>query len=116
MSANTSPPIISRTVTLRYFVPEDAPKVFAMSQESGMRTWLPDQVYESKARALEVLRYLIEKCRDPGTPSVAPYVLGACLNGSRELIGHVGLSSLDGQIEVGYAVEDKHQEHGLKTC
>jgi hypothetical protein len=76
MIENTSPPILSRSVALRCFVPEDAPKVFAMSQESGMRTWLPDQVYETEARALEVLRYVTNTCRDPGTPALAPYVLG----------------------------------------
>jgi len=115
MNASDSPPIIARTVTLRYFVPEDAPKVFVMSQESGLRTWLPDQVYESEAGALEVLLYLIEKYRDPGAPSLAPYVLGVCLNSSSELIGHVGLSPFHGQVEAGYAIEDKHQGKGLAS-
>ena len=115
MNAKDSVPIMSRTVTLRYFAPEDAPKVFVMSQELGMRTWLPDQVYESEVRAVEVLRYLIEKCRDPGTPSLAPYVLGVCLNNSGELIGHVGLSPLNGQTEVGYAIEAKHQGKGFAS-
>ena len=109
------PPILSRTVALRCFVPEDAPKAFAMSQESGVRTWLPDQVYESEARALEVLRHLMEKCRDPGTPSLAPYVLGVCIHGSRELIGHVGLSPLDGQVEIGYAIEEGRQRKGFAS-
>jgi hypothetical protein len=31
-----------------------------------MRTWLPDQVYESEVRAVEVLRYLIEEIPRPG--------------------------------------------------
>jgi ribosomal-protein-alanine N-acetyltransferase len=115
MNAKDSVPIRSRTVTLRYFVPEDALKVFVMSQEPGMRTWLPDQVYESEVRALEVLRYLIEKYRDPGTPSLAPYVLGVCLSDSGELIGHVGLSPLNGQTEVGYAIEDRHQGKGFAS-
>lgn len=110
-----SPLIIAQTVALRHFVPEDAHKVFVMSQESGLRTWLPDQVYESEAGALEVLRYLIEKYRDPGTPSLAPYVLGVCFNGARELIGHVGLSPLNGQIEVGYAIENTHQDKGFAS-
>jgi ribosomal-protein-alanine N-acetyltransferase len=115
MNARDSLPIMSRTVALRYFVPEDAPKVFVMSQEPGMRTWLPDQVYKSELRALEVLRYLIEKYRDPGTPSLAPYVLGVCLNDSGELIGHVGVSPLNGQIEIGYAIEDRHQGKGCAS-
>ena len=115
MNAEDSVPIMSRTVTLRYFVPEDAPKVFVMSQESGMRTWLPDQVYESEARAVEVLRDLIERYRDPGTPSLAPYVLGVCRSDSGELIGHVGLSPLNGRTEVGYAIEQRSQGNRLAS-
>ena len=115
MNAKDSIPIISQTVALRYFVPEDAPKVFVMSQEPGIRTWLPDQVYESEVRALAVLRYLIEKYRDPGTPSLAPYVLGVCLNDSGELIGHVGISPLNGQTEVGYAIAGRHQGRGFAS-
>ena len=115
MKTNSSPPVTSRSVTLRCFVDEDAPKVFAMSQQAGLRAWLPDQVYDSEAGAREVLRYLIEKYRDPATPSLAPYVLGVCLNGSQELIGHAGLSPLGGQVEVGYAIEQKHQGRGFAS-
>jgi len=109
----SSPPIASVSVTLRCFTEDDAPKVFAMSQEAGVRAWLPDQVYENEARALEVLRHLIVKYHDPGTPFLAPYVLGVSLNDSRELIGHVGLSPLRGQVEIGFAIETNHQGRGL---
>jgi ribosomal-protein-alanine N-acetyltransferase len=102
-------------VTLRHLVPEDAPKLYAMSLESGLRTWLPDQVYTSELNALEVTHFLIEKCRDPGVPSIAPYVLGVCLKDTSELIGHVGLSPFDGQVEIGYAIEDKHQGKGFAS-
>jgi ribosomal-protein-alanine N-acetyltransferase len=115
MIGNASPPIMSKSVVLRCFVLEDAPKIFAMSQEPGMRTWIPDQVYDSEAHALEVLRYLMETCRDPGVPSLAPYVLGVCIRGTGELIGHVGLSPLDGQIEIGYAIEQGRQGRGFAS-
>jgi RimJ/RimL family protein N-acetyltransferase len=84
-----------------------------MSQEAGMRAWLPDQVYESEARALEVLRYLIAGYDDPGAPALAPYVLGVELNETRDLIGHVGLSPLRGKVEIGYAIEARHQGRGF---
>lgn len=99
----------------RTFVPEDAPKVFAMSQEIGIRTWLPDQVYDDAQSALEVLRYLIAQCDEPGTPTLGPYVLGICLSRSSELIGHVGLSPLSGQVEVGCAIEHRFQGRGFAT-
>jgi len=107
--------LVSRSLALRCFVPEDASKLFAMSQQSGIRTWLPDQVYESEAHALEVLRYLVGKCRDPGMPSLGPYVLGVCLRDSEELIGHVGLSPLGGDVEIGYAIEEERQGRGLAS-
>ena len=109
----TGPPITTSSLTLRIFVPEDTPKVFVMSQESGIRTWLSDQVYEDAQSALEVLRYLITKCRDPGTPALGPYVLGVCLTRSSELIGHVGLSPLGDQVEVGCAIEHRFQGRGF---
>ncbi|MBI2751982.1 MAG: GNAT family N-acetyltransferase [Betaproteobacteria bacterium] len=109
------PPIATTSLTLRTFVPEDAAKVFAMSQEIGIRTWLSDQVYEDAETALEVLQYLIAQCRDPGTPALGPYVLGICLTRSLELIGHVGLSPLNDQVEVGCAIEHRFQGRGFAT-
>jgi len=113
LTPRSSPPITAGSVTLRCFTAEDAPKVFAMSQEAGVRIWLPDQVYENEARALEVVRCLIAKYHDPGTPCLAPYVLGVDLNDSQELIGHVGLSPLRGTVEIGFAIEARHQGRGL---
>jgi len=115
MNTNTPPSASSQSVVFRHFVPEDAPKVHAMSRELSLRTWLPDQVYESETGALEVLRYLIDKCRDPGSPVCAPYVLAVCLRSSLELIGHVGLSPLEGEVEVGYAIEEKQQGRGFAS-
>jgi len=109
MNAHAPPLVASPSLVLRHFVPEDAPKVYAMSRETSLRTWLPDQVYDSEAGALEVLRFLIGKYRDPGTPVRAPYVLAVCLAVSSDLIGHVGLSPIEGHVEVGYAIEEKHQ-------
>ena len=109
------PPIFAPNVTLRFFVPEDAPKIFAMSQERGLREWLPDQVYDSEDAALDVLRYLIEAYATPGTPTLAPYVLGVCLAGSSQAIGHVGLSPLHGDVEIGYAIENRCQGQGLAS-
>lgn len=107
--------IQTSSLILRHFVFEDAAKVFIMSTESGMRTWIPDQVYKDEQTALEVLRYLIAQYRDAGTPRHAPCVLGICLKNTLELIGHIGLSPMDNQVEVGYAIEDKHQGRGYAS-
>jgi RimJ/RimL family protein N-acetyltransferase len=102
-------------LTLRHFVPGDAPKAFAMSREADSRAWLPDQVYESESSALEVLRRLIEQGNAPGTPSLGPYVLGVCSRDRGVLIGHVGLSPLGENVEIGYAIETARQGHGFAT-
>jgi RimJ/RimL family protein N-acetyltransferase len=42
-------------------------------------------------------------------------VLGVCRGGGTELIGHVGLSPQREGVEIGYAIEAKHQGEGLAT-
>lgn len=93
-------------LTLRPFVPEDAPAVLALSQEPGMRRWVPDEVYADLAEARDALDFLI--ARYPGRE--LPYVLAVCL-GDR-LIGHVGLSALLDGVEIGYAIGQADQGRG----
>ncbi len=80
-----------------------------------MRRWIPDQVYEDERNATEVLQYLTAQYGEREAPAQAPYVLGICLKRSSELIGHVGLSPLDNQVEIGYAVEVKYQNRGYAS-
>lgn len=101
-------------VALRPFTPEDARVLLALSHEQGLRTWIPDQVYEDEAQAAEVVAYLIAQCANPAAPGGAPFVLGVCLPDG-ELVGHVGLSPLHGSVEIGYAIADGHQGRGLAT-
>ena len=108
-------PIHTTSLALREFTKEDVPKVFMMSLESGMRNWIPDQVFRSEEQAREVLDYLMGQYRDLQSPARAPCVLGICLRDSRRLIGHVGLSPLRGHAELGYAIEDKEQGRGYAT-
>ena len=108
-------PIATVSLTLRRFSEADAPKILAMSQQSGMREWIPDQVYADEREAIRVLRYLIEQYDNPDAPVKAPLVLGVCLRTSGELIGHVGLSPAQDVVEIGYAIEDAHQGKGLAT-
>lgn len=104
--------LVTATLTLRTLEPSDAPALFAMSQERGMREWLPDQVYADQAEALEVVRQFGASDRPPD-PRAAPVVLGVCASG--QLIGHVGLSRARDVIEIGYAIADAHQGRGYAT-
>src|SRR4030042_2240530 len=108
-------PIQTSSLFLRQFVPEDSDKIFIMSQESGIKEWIPDQVYKDEQTALKVLNNLIAQDNDPGNPLYAPYVLGICLEKTSELSGHVGLSPLNNQVEIGYAIENKFQGCGYAS-
>jgi len=94
---------------------DDVVKVFQMSQEDGMRKWIPDQVYKDESHAKDVINFLCSQYSNKSAPQEKPYVLGVELKKTHELIGHVGLSQTDDGVEIGYAIEDKHQEKGYAT-
>ena len=108
-------PIETASLTLRALVPQDATKVFQMSREEGMRTWLPDQVYRDERHAASVLAFLISQYSVPADPRIGPYVLGVQAAGADDLIGHVGFSPLGDAVEVGFAIERAHQRKGIAT-
>src|SRR6056297_2991023 len=93
----------------------DTEKVYEMSQEAGMKAFLPDQVYESKEQTKEIIEFLISKYGHQSIVDQLPYVLGIELKENNELIGHVGLSRIDKGIEIGYAIEKKYQGHNFAT-
>lgn len=107
--------IAGNAVFLRKFVSTDAPKVFKMSLESGMRHWIPDQVYADLQEAESVLDFLIQQYESGKGPAATPIVFGVCHKESGELIGHAGLSPLNGKVEIGYAIEDRQQRKGYAT-
>jgi ribosomal-protein-alanine N-acetyltransferase len=113
--AFASTPIETASLTLREFVPEDAPKLLRMSQEDGMRDWLPSQVYRDEAHAASVLAFLISQYDFPADPRRGPFVLGVQLRVTGDLIGHVGLSPFGNAVEVGFAIESAHQRRGFAT-
>jgi len=109
-------PIQLASFTLRAFVPGDAPKVFRMSQEDAMRTWLPSQVYRDQAHAASVLASLISHYSAPGDPRLGPYVIGIEAGSTGELVGHVGFGPLGKAVEVGFAIESAQQRNGIATA
>lgn len=102
-------------VFLRKFAISDAPKVFQMSLEKGMRQWIPDQVYADLQEAESVLNFLMQQYESGKSPAETPIVFGVCIKESGELIGHAGLSPLNGAVEIGYAIEDCQQRKGYAT-
>jgi RimJ/RimL family protein N-acetyltransferase len=112
----SSPPGIGGGVLLRPFAAADAPAILALSQEDGMRTWLPDQVYADLGAARRVVGQLLAWLREPGTPLRAPFVLAVCRDDAPAPIGHVGLSPLADEVEVGYAVGERWQRQGFASA
>jgi putative acetyltransferase len=106
-------PIRTRSLLLRRFVPGDAEAVFLLSTEEKYRAWLPSQVYRDSAHAASVLEFLIACYGDPGNPARGPYVLAVEDRASGALIGHVGFSPLDDDVEIGFAIAEDHQGRGL---
>jgi [ribosomal protein S5]-alanine N-acetyltransferase len=102
-------------VALRRFTPADAPRLFAMSQQRGLRAWIPDQVYADERQAREVLLHLIAQYDSPHAARQDPVVLGVCLRDGGDLVGHVGLSPIADGVEIGYAIDDAQQGRGLAT-
>ncbi len=107
--------ITGDAVFLRKFVSNDSPKVFQMSLENGMRQWIPDQVYAYLQEAESELNVLMQQYESGKSPAETPIVFGVCIKESGELIGHAGLSPLNGKVEIGYAIEDCQQRKGYAT-
>lgn len=107
--------ISTSRLLLRPFTLADAAKLFAMSGEDGIRRWMPDQVYRDEPHAEQVARALIGFTALAPEPRTRPYVLGIEHRATGALVGHVGLSAARGSVEIGYAVEQRHQGTGLAT-
>ena len=52
--------LAGKKLNLRFFKKSDLEKVFQMSQEEGIKKWLPDQFYQDRKEAAEVLNFLLE--------------------------------------------------------
>jgi [ribosomal protein S5]-alanine N-acetyltransferase len=105
--------IATARLRLRPLTPADVPKIFSMSQESGMRRWIPDQVYRDEAHAADVVATLAACTAQPFEPRTRPFVLGIEL--ANILVGHVGLSPARGSVEIGYAVEARMHGRGIAS-
>ena len=108
-------PINTQRLLLRKFTNKDVDKIYLMSLEEGMKEFIPDQVYGNEEEAKQVVEYLMLQYLEAPSPNKTPFVLAIVLKDSNELIGHVGLSPYDNIVEIGYAIEDKHQGKGFAT-
>jgi RimJ/RimL family protein N-acetyltransferase len=105
-------PIRTTSLTLRHFVPEDAPWMQQLNGEESTRRWLPSHVYSDLSHAKASIAYLIGCYSSPGDARRGPYVLGVELRRTGQLLGHVGFSPLADEVEVSYAIAERARGHG----
>jgi len=105
--------IETEALVLRPFELGDAAAMHALSNESTYRQGLPSQVYADEVEARGVLKFLIEQFAAPADPRHGPYVLAIDHRGDGTLIGHVGLSPFEGDVEIGFAIAEAYQRQGL---
>lgn len=105
-------PLRTRSLLLRHFVAEDTAEVMALNAEPTTAAWLPSHVYDTPAVAAEAMAYLVAQCADPGDAKRGPYVLGVEHAETGRLLGHVGFSPLDDEVEISYAIAEAWRGRG----
>ena len=96
---------------VRSFRDTDAPALYENHLDNEVKKWLPNECYADEKEALEAIRFYAE-CVDQGR---LPFVLGAELKATGELIGDAGISGVEGrpqEVEVGYCIGKKYRLHG----
>ncbi len=109
-------PFETERLRVREFDTEhDTAALYRLSQEQGMRQFLPDQVYDDEEATEKVLRFLVDEYAKPDAVHHGVYVQGVECKTTGELIGHVGISPTDAGREIGYAIGQAHQGKGYAT-
>jgi len=83
-----------------------------MSNESCAQQWLPNQICRDVSHASGVIRYLREQFDLNQSASTHVFVMGIELRSSGKLIGHVGLSPFEGEVEIGFGIKTEAQGQG----
>ncbi|HLE11852.1 MAG TPA: GNAT family N-acetyltransferase [Bacteriovoracaceae bacterium] len=107
--------IETNSLILRPFTLDDVDIIFSLSQEAGMRKWIPDQVYKNTEQTTDVLNYLISHYQDVPNPNIAPIVFAIISKERNEVIGHIGLSPIENSVEIGYAIAEKQCGKGYAS-
>jgi len=106
-------PIRTPSLVLRHFVLDDAEPILPLNAEPSTKHWLPSHVYADLPAAKAALAHLISCYSKPGHPRRGPYVLAVERNRTGRLLGHVGFSPLDDEVEVSYAIAESERGQGF---
>ena len=98
----------TKRLIIRELTMHDTVTIYNFSQEETLAQWIPNQVYDDLDEATEVLTFLINSYSN----MELPLVMAIELKSTHEMIGHVGLSTVNDVIEIGYAIGTDHQGNG----
>ncbi len=104
----------TKRLAVRPFIEEDAPKLYENHLDDEVRKWFPNELYADPQEALEAIRFYNACVRDGSLP----FVLGAVLKETGELIGDTGISQVEGkpgETEIGYCIGRQYRGQGLAT-
>lgn len=93
-----------------------------LNGEPSTRRWLPSHVYADVTEATTRMQYLVACYSAPGDPRLGPYVLAVDHLASQVLLGHVGFSPFDNEVEVSFAIAEASRGRGygaealLRAC
>jgi len=105
-------PVNTPSLRLRFLVVEDAPRMMELNGEPSTRRWLPSHLYADTNEATSRMRFLISCYSSPGDPRLGPFVLAVEHIASGALLGHVGFSPFDSEVEVSYAIAEGSRGRG----
>ena len=96
---------------IRKFRDGDARELYENHLDDEVRKWFPNECYEDPEEALEAIRFFAG-CVDGNR---LPFVLGAELKETKELIGDAGISEVEGkpdETEIGYCIGQRYRGRG----
>ncbi len=105
--------IETEVLTLRPYQLGDTAAAYALCIEPTSRQWLPSQVLADEIEMRELIKFLIDQYQAPADPRRGPYVLAVVHRDDGALIGHVGLSLFEGDVEIGFSIAEAYQRQGL---
>ena len=96
---------------VRKFRDGDAQKLYENHMDDEVRKWFPNECYADSEEALDAIRFYAD-CVDNNH---LPFVLGAEMKGTGELIGDIGISEVEGkpdETEIGYCIGREYRGKG----
>lgn len=104
--------ITTPSLLLRHLVVEEAARMMELNGEPSTRRWLPSHVYADTNEATSRMQYLISCYSSPGDPRLGPFVLAVEHRAGGALLGHVGFSPFDSEVEISYAIAESSRGRG----